>query len=177
MRLSYRRRRALSPVAHHAAKFGERVGDRRVRTKGLRLDVQEAGLRQRRMTGGAAVHHAQFRQPDLLQAALKAPGQSSGVAASPDQSQILFLITEPLPEIILGGNHRQQQQKRRAERAESTGAIAPQKLPRRCQSLPEAHICPRLISAHSKASRRTSQGPGKTFRSESTPRLPIRTRT
>ena len=59
---------ALSSMAQDAAKFGELVRNRRMRTEWLRLDVDQARLAQRDVTGGATVHHAEFGNPDLLNA-------------------------------------------------------------------------------------------------------------
>ncbi len=96
MGLFHRGGRALAPMAQDAAKFGEFMRDRRVRPEGLGLDVHQARLLQSHVTGGAAIHHTQFRQPDLLHTALEPPGQRGGFAASPDQSQVLLLIAAPL---------------------------------------------------------------------------------
>ncbi len=102
-----------------------------MRAERLGGDIGKAGFFQSDVAAGAAVDHAEFGQPDLLDAALKVPLQRVGVAAVADHPEIAVLVVPPLAEEILRRSDRQRSQEDQADHAERAHAIAEQPLPER----------------------------------------------
>ena len=91
----------------------------------------KAGFLQSDVATRAAVNHAEFGQPDLLNAALKVALQRIGIAAIADHPEIAVLIVTPLAEEILRGSNRQRNQEDEAHDAEGANAVPEQSLPER----------------------------------------------
>src|SRR5579863_9061990 len=89
----------------------------------LGRNIGQGGLLQCHVTTGATVDHAQFWQPDLLNASLKVPLQSIGLAPVADHTEIAMLVMPPLAEEILRGSNRHRHQKYQAYNAEGTHTI------------------------------------------------------
>ena len=91
----------------------------------------------------AAIHDAQLRQPDLVNARLHAAAQTYRIAAIADQRDVFALITMPLAEVILCRRDGQCQQKDQADKAECPHRIAEQRLPRRGKIFSDrSHLTP-----------------------------------
>src|ERR1700688_4767134 len=71
----------LTAMAHGASELVELVRNHRMWTEGLRAYIIKAGFFQADVTTGAAVGHAQFGQPDLLNPALEMTLQRDRIAA------------------------------------------------------------------------------------------------
>ena len=69
----------LAAMAHHASELLCGMGNRRMPTKGLRADVQQAGFFEPDMAGSATIDRTDFRQPVLLDSAMKMPLQGDRV--------------------------------------------------------------------------------------------------
>src|ERR1700675_1188498 len=96
--------------------------DGRMRPERLCAHVPQTGLFHTQMTGATTIRNAQLRHPDLLQSSLKSPQQGGGLPTAPNQSEVLRLVTRPLPETIFGRGDRQADQQDNAERAERARA-------------------------------------------------------
>ncbi len=72
--------------------------------EGLRGHVAEAGLLHRDVARGATIDHAEFRNPGLMDSALKAALERKGVVAAANQPEIASLIAIPFAEMIPVGN-------------------------------------------------------------------------
>ena len=110
MRLRNGGGRTLSAMADHASKLIELMRNHGMRAERLLAHVGEAGLVQSEVAGGAAVDDAEFRQPDLLNAAWKCRCSVTASLRFADQPQVAVLIVAPLAEVILGGRDRQREQ-------------------------------------------------------------------
>ena len=111
--------------------------------EGLLRHIAKTGLVQSEMAGGAAVDNAQFRQPDLMNARLKAAAQANRISAIVDECKIVALIAMPLAEMLLGRRNCKRQQQSQADNAECPHRIAEERLPRRGENLSnELHLTP-----------------------------------
>ena len=122
---------SLTAMADHASKSVKRVRNCRVLAEWLLLHVAKTGLLQSQMTGRAAIDDAQFRQPYLMDARLKAAAQADRISAIVNQSKVVALIAMPLGEVILGRGNGKRQQQNQADNAECSHRIAEECLPRR----------------------------------------------
>jgi len=107
VRFAERGGRALSTMADRASELVELVRDHGMRAEWLVGNIGEAGLFQSHVATGAAVDHAEFGQPDLLNAALEVALKRIGIAAVADHPQITVLVVTPLAEEIFRGSDRQ----------------------------------------------------------------------
>src|SRR5580698_7074379 len=110
-------------MADRASELLQLVRDDGMRAIGLIGNIGEARLFQSDVATGAAIDHAEFGQPDLLQAALKMPLQRVGVAAVADHPEITVLVMTPLAEEIFRGSDSQRAQKNQAHDAERAHAV------------------------------------------------------
>ena len=143
VRLGNRGGRSLAPVTNHASESIDRVRDYGVLAKRLLRNVGETGFLQTQMAGVAAIHDAQLRQPDLVNARLHAAAQTYRIAAIADQRDVFALITMPLTEVILCRRDGQCQQKDQADKAKCPHRIAEQRPPRRGKIFSDrSHLTP-----------------------------------
>ncbi len=94
-----------------------------MRAERLVGNIREAGFFQSDVATGAAVDHAEFGQPDLLDAALEVALQRVGVAAVADHPEIAVLVVPPLAEEILGGSDGERREENEADHAERAHAV------------------------------------------------------
>src|SRR5690348_8142015 len=92
----------LPAMAHDATKLFRIVRYDGMSAEWLRFNVGKGDFLLCHMTSVTAIHDSNIRQPNLLNAGLKMPLQSHGVATCPNQGEIPLLVVPPLAEVVLG---------------------------------------------------------------------------
>ena len=111
--------------------------------EGLLIHIGKTRFFQSKMACRAAIDHAQFRQPDLVDAGLEAAAQADGVSAIADQRKVVALLRMPLAEVVLCRRDGQRQQQAETDDAECPHRIAEQGPPRRGKKLSyRLHLTP-----------------------------------
>src|SRR5579863_4146061 len=126
MGLFDRRGHSLPAMAHHASEVGERVRNVWMGAERLRSDVAQRGLFHCDVTGSAAVHHAELRDPSLLHAGLEPALESNCIAPASDQPLVSLLVEIPLAEVISRGDDGEGEQQNKPQCPERTRAVSEQ---------------------------------------------------
>src|SRR5579864_94316 len=120
---------SLTVMANHAAKLGERVGHRRVRTEGFPAHIIEARFLQGHVAGCATVHHALLGNPYLVDAAFKSPPQTRRIRPCADQPQIVLLVMAALTEEVFGGSNGGDDRQQHAHRRKPSRSCSHEETP------------------------------------------------
>jgi hypothetical protein len=113
---------ALSTMANDAAPVFDVVGYRRMGAKrfGDRHSVLQSLFGHSHVTRRAAIDHAKFRQPDLLNSPGEMVLQDRAIGARGNKLPVLALGMPPLIKEVFGRSNRQSNQKQQARPSKTT---------------------------------------------------------
>src|SRR5215472_1125421 len=124
---------ALATMADRAAELVQIVRHRWMLSIRLPGNIGKACFFQPDVASRAAINPSEFRQPDLLNSAIKMALQGIRLTAIAYQFQVAVLILAPLAEEVFCGRNRHRDQENDADDSERAYAVSKQSLPEGCK--------------------------------------------